>query len=191
MPPKARISETAVLDGAFELVRREGMDVLTARRLAQELGCSTQPVYRAFDSMEELRDAVMERAGEVAMGYLMPTAAGEQGFLQMGLGSLRFAQEEPHLYRLVTLHGGALRDLQQGKAPPEFVLEQMRSQPDLARLSDEQLGRIHALMWFFSQGLSSLFFCEMEGDPMARAQEYLLLAGRAVIGFELGSTAPR
>jgi AcrR family transcriptional regulator len=188
MPPKAKISTEAVLDGAFELVRQEGMDVLTARRLAQELGCSTQPVYRAFASMDALRAAVMERAEAVALAFLMPPDAGDQGFLQMGFGSLKFAQEEPHLYRLVTLEGEALKDLQQGKTPPEFVLAQMRTEATLASLSDEQLARIHALMWFFSQGLSSLFFSETEEDPMARAQEYLMLAGRAVIGFEMNST---
>ena len=187
MPPKAKVSRQDVASAAFELVRREGMTALTARRLAQELGCSTQPVYRAYGSMDELRGAVMARAEEVALGFLVPRQGDPQGFFQVGLGSLKFAQQEPHLYKLVTLSGEALKDLQQGKPPPEFVLQQMRSQPDLAGLSDEQLTRIHALMWFFSQGLSSLFFSEIEGDPMAKAQEYMLLAGRAVIGFELNS----
>ena len=187
MPPKAKVSRRDVLGAAFELVRREGMTILTARRLAEELGCSTQPVYRAFGSMDELRGAVMERAEEMGMGYLVPRDGGEQAFLQLGLGSLRFAQQEPQLYRLVTMSGAVLKDLQQGKPPPEFVLQQMRSQPDLEGLSDEQLTRIHALLWFFSQGLSSLFFSDLDEDPMAKAQEYMLLAGRAVIGFELNA----
>mgnify|MGYP002725716086 CR=1 FL=1 len=185
MPPKAKIAPKAVLDGAFELVRREGLDALTARRLAGELGCSTQPVYRAYRSMEELKGAVVARAEGVMREYMELPDAGQQPFLQMGLGSLKFAQEEPQLYRLVTLSGAILRDLQRGSEPPAFVLEQMRAEPDLAGLTDEQLGRIHALMWFFSQGLSSLFFAEMDEDPMEKAQEYLMLAGRAVIGFEL------
>ncbi len=187
MPPKAKLTREVVLDGAYELVRREGIDALTARGLAQELGCSTQPVYRAFQSMDELKAAVMERAEKVMLGYMVLRDTGQQPFLQMGLGSLKFAQEEPQLYRLVTLSGAILKDLQQGNDPPQFVLDQMRAQPDLAGLTDEQLVRIHALLWFFSQGLSSLFFAEMEGDPMDKAVEYLMLAGRAVIGFELNA----
>ena len=53
-------------------------------------------------------------------------------------------------------------------------------------LSDEQLSRIHGLMWFFSQGLANLFLIDAgdDEDPMAIAEEYLMRAGRAVVEFE-------
>ncbi len=185
MPPKIAITPQQILDGAFELVRREGMTALSARRVAQELGCSTQPVYSAYDSMKALKADVIKRAEVVARTYLAPDEHADLPFLHVGLGSLRFAQKEPQLFRLVSTSGGYLRDLQHGKPPPGFLLERMKADPLFVNLNHEQLTRIHTLMWFFSQGLATLFLCGMDGDPMQLAQEYLMHAGRAVIKFEI------
>lgn len=188
MPPKITVTREQILDAGLELLRREGAGALTARRVAQELGCSTQPVYRACGSMDELKAGVLERADQVVMSYLTPEDGEAPPFLALGFGSLRLARDEPHLYQAVVRSGAALRDLQQGKPPPDFVLERMKAEPLLEGLSDEQLTRVNALMWFFSQGISTLFFADLDGDPMEAAEEYLLLAGRAVIEFEINNT---
>ena len=186
MPPKITVTREQILDAAFELVRRDCMQALSARRLAQELGCSTHHVYRAFASIDELRRKVIEKAEEVAQSFLSGDPGEGPPFLRLGLGGLRFAQQEPQLYAAVGQEGIILRDLQQGKPPPPFALERMRTDPVLSSLSDDQLTRVHARMWFFSQGLATLFLSETEEDPMKTATEYLMLAGRAVIEFELG-----
>ncbi len=185
MPRKISVHEDQILAAALKLVRREGLRALTARAVAQELGCSTQPVYRAFGSMERLREQVVRQAERRMLAYLLERSTDEPPFLQLGLGSLRFARDEPRLYRAVNRHGRVLRDLHRGSPPPPEVLQQMRSEPILASLSDEQLTRIHALMWFFSQGLATLVFGDTDGDAMLRARAYLEQAGRAVIAAEL------
>ncbi len=184
MPAKASFTRKQVLDAAFELVRTEGMSALSARRLAERLGCSTQPVYSAYRSMQALRATVVERAEAVARSYLEPSTPSDSPFLQLGLGSLRFAQQEPQLYRSVALSGVLVRDLRAGKPPPAFVLERMKAERTLAGMSDAQLTRINELMWFFSQGLATLFVADTDEDPMPMAIQYLQLAGRAVIEFE-------
>ena len=117
---------------------------------------------------------------------MAPEGDPSTAFFQLGLGNLRFAQEEPMLYRAVTLEGPMIGDLLRDREPPPFVLERMRAAPPLAGLSDEQLSRIHGLMWFFSQGLANLFLIDAgdDEDPMAIAEEYLMRAGRAVVEFE-------
>jgi AcrR family transcriptional regulator len=186
MPPKTTISRDKILDAALELVREEGLAGLSARRIARRLGCSTQPIYWTYGSMEKLRAEVLARVAEVARSYLAASSAEKQSmpFLQVGLGSLRFARDEPQLYRLVAQSGIFFRDLEQGKPPPDFVLQQMRADPHLAGLTDEQLTRINALMFFFSQGLATLFGAELDQDPMSMATEYLALAGQAVVELE-------
>lgn len=188
MPPKITVTREQILDAAFELVRREGLPALSARRLANALGCSTQPIYRAYGSIDELRADVILKAEEIAQSYLGGDVGEGPPFLRLGLGGLRFAKEEPQLYAAVGQEGRILKELQQGKPPPAFVLDRMKADPVLASLSDEQLTRVHALMWFFSQGLATLFLSETEGDPLKTATEYLVVAGRAVIEFELRRT---
>jgi AcrR family transcriptional regulator len=192
MPPKVTVTRAHILDAAFELVRREGVEALSARAVATALGCSTQPIYRTFGSMNELHSAVYERAAATAIGFLMgeQLEPGEPAFLGMGYGNLRFAQQEPQLFRLVTQSDRVVRDLVMGAAPPELVLTQMRQVPALAAMDDEQLRRIHTLLWFFSQGLATVFEASTDHDPMPMAKEYLGIAGQAVIAWEQGRARP-
>ncbi len=191
MPRRISVTKQQVLESAFEIVRAKGSDKLSARAVAQALGCSTQPIYRAYGAMAELHADVFERASELAVEY-MSGSDSEAGspFLAMGFGTLRFAQSEPHLFRLIAGSEQVARDLIEERPPPAFVLESMRRVPELASLSDEKLQRIHALLWLFSQGVASLFFVESEVDPMPRARAYLELAGRAVIESELKKETP-
>ena len=56
MPPKERVSRVMVLDAAFEMTRECGFENVTARKLAQRLGSSTQPIFRAYENMEMLQE---------------------------------------------------------------------------------------------------------------------------------------
>ena len=105
----------------------------------------------------------------------------------MGYGNLRFAQEEPHLYRMIAESDQVVTDLLEGRPPPDFILDQMRQVPGLESMDDEQLHRIHALLWFFSQGIASLFRANIPYDPMPLARHYLDTAGMAVIEWEKGA----
>ena len=58
MPPKARIKKEDVLRKALQIVQKGGIDALTAKALAKELGCSTQPVFWLYENMGEVKEAV-------------------------------------------------------------------------------------------------------------------------------------
>lgn len=62
MPPAINFNQDTILDEAFRIVRNEGFQALTARKIAQNLGSSTQPVYSAFGSMRKLQEVVLQKA---------------------------------------------------------------------------------------------------------------------------------
>ena len=45
MPKSTVIAQEVIIEAAFELVRKEGFEVLSARNIAKQIGCSTQPIY--------------------------------------------------------------------------------------------------------------------------------------------------
>ena len=65
MPPKSKISKEDIVSAGVDLVRRSGEKGLNARNLAAALGCSTQPIFTNFPSMEELRKSVICKASEL------------------------------------------------------------------------------------------------------------------------------
>ena len=44
MPKSTTITQEIIIETAFEMVRKEGFAVLSARNIAKQIGCSTQPI---------------------------------------------------------------------------------------------------------------------------------------------------
>ena len=53
MPPKVKITKEDIINAAIEIVKANGEEAINARNIAATLGCSTQPVFSNFASMEE------------------------------------------------------------------------------------------------------------------------------------------
>ncbi|HJJ91721.1 MAG TPA: hypothetical protein O0Y15_02790, partial [Methanocorpusculum sp.] len=62
MPPKVKIRKKDIINAAVDLVRQNGESAINARNIASVLNCSTQPVFSNFETMEELRCAVIKAA---------------------------------------------------------------------------------------------------------------------------------
>ncbi|MCG7376452.1 TetR/AcrR family transcriptional regulator [Paenibacillus sp. ACRSA] len=104
MPPKVEITKDKVLEAAFDMVREQGLDVLTARNIAHRLQCSTQPIYSACGNMDELKEELFDRAVDFAIDT-MKTYKNEQNSPAMNLilGCLIFSHQEKHLFRALYL----------------------------------------------------------------------------------------
>ncbi len=101
MPKKPTTTKEAMLEGAFRLVREKGHEALTARNLASFLGCSTQPIMYQFPNMEILKDLTYQRADAFHSEYILE--AGD--LVEIGLRYIRFAEEEPRLFRFLFQSG--------------------------------------------------------------------------------------
>ena len=97
MPKKTTTTKEAIVEGAFQLVREKGHEFLTARNLAAFLGCSTQPVMYQFPNLELLKEQAYQRADAFHTAYLLEG----KDLLEIGLRYIRFAQDEPRLFRFL------------------------------------------------------------------------------------------
>ncbi len=117
MPPSVKVTRDEVVEAAFRITREQGIDAVTAREVARELGVSTRPIFTHYDSMDELRHDVYERAKERYRAYIEDGLTEPIPFLGVGQSFIRFAREEPELYRLLLLTkpgetgGGAMEAL--------------------------------------------------------------------------------
>ena len=154
MPPKVRVTKKMILDAAFDIVRREGHENLNARRIAECLGCSTQPVLYNFKTVDEIREAVYRIADEYHTGRIMPgKKPGQDPLLALGLNYIRFGYEERHLFRFL------------------FQTNQFGGMNMGALINDPQLS---AVIGIIADGMSC-------GE--AEAQEMFLLFFAAVHGY--------
>lgn len=107
MARKESITLKMILDTAFSMTREEGFANVTARKVAAKAGCSTQPIFRVYKNMDELWNAVYEKAAVFFQDYysLYPRM-GKMPFSNLGMAYIAFAREEKHLFELLFVSEG-------------------------------------------------------------------------------------
>lgn len=99
MPPKVKITRERIIESSFQIIRNEGYENLNARRIAETLGCSTQPVLYHFKTMDEIREDVYRLADDYHTRYIMPKGQSDTTpLLELGLNYIRFGHEESKLF---------------------------------------------------------------------------------------------
>ncbi len=110
MARKETITMDMILETAFAMTREEGFANVTARKVAAKAGCSTQPIFRVYKNMDELWDAVYEKAaGFFRDYYSLYPRVGSAPFSNLGMAYIAFAREERHLFELLFVNGGKRR----------------------------------------------------------------------------------
>ncbi len=101
MPPKVKYSKEQIVEAGLELLRRDGEDAFTARGVAAYLGCSVAPIFSVFENMDDLKSAVIAKAKAAYDLYIAEGLKVKLPFKGVGMQYIRFAKEEPNLFRLL------------------------------------------------------------------------------------------
>ncbi len=107
MAPKVKFTREEFAQEGLNVVRKKGFAALTAQALAEELKISTRPIFTCFGTMDELKKEVYAAAETVYKNYESIGLKHPIPFLGTGLQYIRFAKEEPELYRSLFLTPGA------------------------------------------------------------------------------------
>src|SRR6516162_4949258 len=97
---RARLSKQAVVDRALKLADADGLDALTIRKLAQDLGVTPMALYWHFRSKDDLLEGMSEQVWgeiEVNVDASQPWWAQLQGGLESLIRVLRAHRSAPQL----------------------------------------------------------------------------------------------
>ncbi len=179
MPPSEKVSAAEIVDGAVKVIDGEGIEALTARRVAAELKVSTAPVYRNFESMEELAAAAMKRAREQLLRYTLATYT-DRPFLNMGTGIAMFAREHPRLYQALFLETDRFEEVVTGFV--DTLTENMKLDARFTNLDRKRRTQLLHIMWTYTHGLASLIAVGLAKETSKEAIiRSLEIVGTAVI----------
>lgn len=163
--PKQKITREMVVDAAFQLAREGGMERVLVKEIAARLGCSVQPIYSCFRNMGELRRAVERRTADYMADWRSARLDPASLFQSTGRAYVRFAREEPELFKLFALRRregvSSLEELRQKEVSPE-VAEAIAAQ---LGLSGGQAGQLHLDMLIYTVGLGTIFSVTTPGIP--------------------------
>ncbi|MEB1808801.1 MAG: TetR family transcriptional regulator [Bacillaceae bacterium] len=152
MPPKKKFSQSQIIDAAFEIAKNEGLSQISIRKVADRLGSSIAPIYVNFTDVEDLKRAVMKKVMELSEQKVKEQNTGNP-FQDLGIASLKFAEEYPVLVRDLALNPNEY--IQEYDQEMDFV-SLMKQDPTLEGFTDEELMMIFLKMRAFQLGMTMM-----------------------------------
>jgi AcrR family transcriptional regulator len=185
-PRKLTLDKDRVLAASVQLVQREGLAALSARAVADQLGASVAPIYRAYASMDQLTQAVLDTAMEQLDEYVARPYT-DFPFRSAGVGLVMFARDEPRLFRALFVdQQNAAELVARMRAKLRKIVDQS---PELRRLSPGVRDELIMDLWIYTHGLASMVVVNLlprpEPDLLDRK---LKRVGAIVIGAAMAST---
>ncbi len=170
MPPRIKVAREDIIDTAVELVRKSGALAINARNIASALNCSTQPVFSNFDTMEELKLAVVERAEAICGDYIKCEV--EKGvypaYKASGMAYIRFAKEEKELFKLLYMRNRTKEKTIDSSALTDKMEDMVQKNTGL---NNGEVKLFHLEMWAYVHGIavmSATDFAELDAELVSR-----------------------
>ena len=157
MPAKVKATREMIIQAAFDIAREAGAESISARTVSERLNCSTQPVMYHFATIEKLKRAVYEKADRYHSEYLMNIENPPSGaMLGIGLNYIRFAMEEPHLFRFLFqsdfFGGSTMLEL----IDAEELLPVLSAMREALGIHMEQTKKVFLTVFLFAHGYASI-----------------------------------
>ena len=179
MPKKAIFTKEQIINKAFEMLEKKGLEEITARNLAKALKSSPAPIYGFFSSMDELKKELIDKSKELFLEYVKREEKTELPFLNIGMGIITFAREEKQLFRSIFLrensYGGLIQEFK------ELIHEELARDERFHDLPEEVKETLIIDCWTYAHGLGTLVCTGyFEGDDDF-IKERLLLGAASII----------
>lgn len=154
-----KITETAIMDAAFSLLRTKGISSVTARKLANELDCSTHSIYQIFHNMESLHNALYKKAMEYFDAQISARMKpGKDLWLEYGISYIKNAYYEKNIYRFIFVEKSRkIKNIEEYMHNDDKILSlQCLTNAGMSMESSESFQEVHLLMRIFAQGLAGI-----------------------------------
>lgn len=165
MPPKIKITKEDIINTSVNLVRTNGAQAINARSIAVALGCSTQPIFSNFNSMEELQEETILATYNIYVEFIKSELQNGKypQYKSFGMAYIRFAKEEKELFKLLFMRDRTQEELVFAPDFEESVQIIMRAND----LTYERAKLIHFEMWSCVHGIGTMLatsFLPIEWD---------------------------
>jgi len=157
MPPKIKITPEEILDSAIQITRKKGIASVNARELAKSLGCSIQPIFRNFQSMDNLKMDLYKRVENIFDNHMRSGMERHAiPFLGLGLAYIDFARTEDNLFKFLFM-----TDDFKGRSVFEMMEDEENRQvvgmiSGATGLNLENAEELFIAIWVMTHGIASM-----------------------------------
>ncbi len=156
MPPARKFKKEDIINAAYEIVKEEGFVGVNARRVAKELGCSVQPIFHNFATMEELHKETYKKIYAKYQEHMKNGAKEEKkAYLKMGLSYIKFARNYPEFFKAIFMQKTKM-DAESFVTADTEENDVIKVGQTMCKLSYEEQKKFHVKVWIFTHGIACL-----------------------------------
>ena len=188
MPPKPKFTKEELVQAALELTREGGLEMVVARNLGKRLDTAPSTIFTHFDSVEEIRQAVIEASREVYNGYVEEGLKMVPPMKGFAVQYIRFAMEESNLYSVLFMNK------REGFKYVDFIVNEGHYEKIISAaeenfsLNREQAEFVYHNLWAYAHGIAVM---SATGVCKFSLEEISQMLGMACRSFLIGMRVPR
>ena len=145
-----------IINAAIEVAKQSGYENINARTVSAQLHCSTQPVMYQFSTIDAMKRAAYDAADKRHTEYLMTILPEQDPILGIGLNYIRFAVEEPQLFRFLFQSGYAKENSLMETIDSEALIPVLAAMQEGTGLGMEKTKQIFLTVALFAHGYASI-----------------------------------
>ena len=151
---RLKFTKEVVIEAGYELMKKEGFQNISVRKIANYLKCSTAPIYFNFSTVDELKEEIINVCKEKLKKYLYGNYS-ERKILSGAIGFAIFAREEKELFRAFEkLYEETLNEL----LTKQNLLESFPA------LEEEEAKKAVNKIWYFLFGYATLLCTRLDDN---------------------------
>lgn len=181
-----KVQKADIVQAALEILKTEPLDSLTARRLAEELHCSVQPIFYNFATMDDLKSRALDTIHQIFLDYMTEASAAPRPYKSMGLAYIRFARDYPGYFKILFMsHTDHDLDTFTDQDASDDLL--LRHGMEFTGLTRDAQKQFHLKVFVFTHGLATLIasdtvqITDAEVDALLAQTVHELLAGHKAL----------
>lgn len=154
MPRKTQFTAKDVIKAAIELVRKQGLSKLSASAVAEEMGCSTMPIYSHSKNMRTLEDEVVRRVWKLVMEYQAESYTGDV-WVDQAIGWVVFARDEENLFKCLTDNNNLELRLEMQVKHWQYLADRLEAYNGFDGMDEELSERVRYTHALLTHGLAT------------------------------------
>lgn len=154
--PKQRITKQMILDVAFNLAREKGYEQVVVKNIADEIGCSVQPIYSYFENMESLKETVIGAAMQFYNSFIYTRVQKDSILESMAKANVAFAKYETNLFKLLFLQKlnglNSFNDIYEWMGDKQATAQLSKK----LELPEDKVKKIYIMLIIFTHGVATM-----------------------------------
>ena len=149
-----KVSKEDIIKTGVTLVRKFGVKSINARAVANELNCSTQPIFSNFSTMQELEKEVIAYSYGIYSDFIKREVESDKypKYKAFGMAYVRFAKEEKELFKLLFMRDRTDED----KSPAPDFEESVKMVMEINKISYKKATLMHLEIWTCVHGIATM-----------------------------------